>query len=86
MVSIALLQGGMDAEAKILLIKILEKSVGADGRTFESSRWSGFDYTELDQNGELLYALWTYAAWTGDLEFVKKYWSSIAACGGIPVA
>ena len=85
MVSIALLQAGMDAEAKILLTKILEKSVGADGRTFESSRWSGFDYTELDQNGELLYALWTYAAWTGDLEFVKKYWSTIAHVAAFPL-
>ena len=85
MVSIALLQSGMDAEAKTLLTKILEKSVGEDGRTFESSRWSGFDYTELDQNGELLYALWTYAAWTGDLELIKKYWRKIALAAAFPL-
>jgi hypothetical protein len=85
MVAIALLQAGMDGEAKTLVTKLLEKSVGADGRTFESSRWSGFDYTELDQNGELLYALWVYASWTGDLEFVKKYWKSIAHVAGFPL-
>jgi hypothetical protein len=85
MVAIALLQSGMDAEAKILLTKIFEKSVGPDGRTFESSRWAGFDYTELDQNGELLYALWTYAAWTGDMDFVKKHWTSIAHVAAFPL-
>ncbi len=85
MVVIALLQSGMDAQAKILLEKILGKSVGPDGRTFESSRWAGFDYTELDQNGELLYALWTYAAWTGDLEFVKRHWERIAGIAAFPL-
>jgi len=85
MVSIALLQAGMNAEAKTLLTKVLERSVGPDGRTFESSRWSGFDYTELDQNGELLYALWMYAAWTGDMDFLKRYWSSIARLASFPL-
>ena len=85
MVTVALLQSGMEAEAKTLLTKLLEKSVGPDGRTFESSRWAGFDYTELDQNGELLYALWMYAAWTGDLEFVKKHWGRIAQVAAFPL-
>ena len=85
MVTIALLQSGMDAEAKTLLTKLLTKSVGPDGRTFESSRWAGFDYTELDQNGELLYALWMYAAWTGDLNFVKKHWARIAHVAAFPL-
>jgi len=85
MVVIALLQAGMPGEAKTLLTKLLEKSVGPDGRTFESSRWAGFDYTELDQNGELLYALWAYAAWTGDLDLVKKYWDRIARIAAFPL-
>ena len=85
MVVIALLQSGMVAEAKTLLKKLLEKSVGPDGRTFESSRWAGFDYTELDQNGELLYALWMYAAWTGDLDFVKNYWTRITHVASFPL-
>jgi hypothetical protein len=85
MVAIALLQSGMPSEAKTLLTKLLEKSVGPDGRTFESSRWAGFDYTELDQNGELLYALWVYAAWTGDIGFIKKHWDRIARVAGFPL-
>jgi len=85
MVAIALLQSGMEGESKTLITKLLEKSVGPDGRTFESSRWAGFDYTELDQNGELLYAIWTYAAWTGDLEFVKRYWTRIASLAWFPL-
>jgi hypothetical protein len=85
MVVIALLQSGMVTEAKTLITKLLEKSVGPDGRTFESSRWAGFDYTELDQNGELLYALWTYAAWTGDMDFVKSYWTRITQVASFPL-
>lgn len=85
MVVVALLQAGMDSQAKVLLEKILEKSVGPDGRTFESSRWAGFDYTELDQNGELLYALWTYAAWTGNLDFVKEHWDRIIRIAAFPL-
>ncbi|HMK38238.1 MAG TPA: hypothetical protein VK569_02780, partial [Bacteroidota bacterium] len=86
MVAIALLQSGMDVEAKAVLSKLLAKSVGPDGRTYESSRWAGFDYTELDQNGELLYALWMYAAWTGDLEFVKAHWEGIARVAEFPLS
>lgn len=85
MVAIALLQSGMEGEAKTLLTKLLEKSVGPDGRTFESSRWAGFDYTELDQNGELLYALWMYGAWTGDMDFLKGHWARIAHVASFPL-
>jgi len=85
MVAIALLQSGMEEEARTLLEKLLAKSVGEDGRTYESSRWAGFDYTELDQNGELLYALWTYAAWTGDMAFIRAHWERITRLASFPL-
>ena len=85
MVTIALLQSGMVDEARTLLTKLLAHSVGDDGRTYESSRWAGFDYTELDQNGELLYALWTYAAWTGDMAFIRGHWQRIARLASFPL-
>ncbi|HTO94522.1 MAG TPA: hypothetical protein VMM80_09100 [Bacteroidota bacterium] len=85
MVTVALLQSGMEELARTLLAKLLAKSVGDDGRTYESSRWAGFDYTELDQNGELLYALWTYAAWTGDMAFIRDHWQRIVRLAEFPL-
>jgi len=85
MVTIALLQSGMEDLARTLLAKLLAKSVGDDGRTYESSRWAGFDYTELDQNGELLYALWTYAAWTGDMAFIRDHWERVVRLAEFPL-
>jgi hypothetical protein len=81
MVSMALLPVGFVEESKTILTKILAKSIGKDGRTIESSRWSGYDYAELDQNGELLYGLWTYLCWTGDDSFLRTSWDSIKAVG-----
>ncbi|MCK5573363.1 MAG: hypothetical protein KAJ12_11415, partial [Bacteroidetes bacterium] len=46
MVALGMLHAGFYEEARTLLVKILDKSVGEDGRTIESSRWFGYDYTE----------------------------------------
>jgi hypothetical protein len=81
MVAMSMLPLGFVEEARTILFKVLEKSIGVDGRTIESSRWSGFDYAELDQNGQLLYGLWTYLCWTGDLALVRSYWKTIRSVG-----
>ncbi len=85
MVVSGLVKAGFFAEAKTILTKMLEKSVGEDGRTIESSRWFGHDYTELDQNGELLYVVWVYLCWTGDEKFVRKYWSKLRLVADFPL-
>jgi hypothetical protein len=85
MVTLGMLYAGFYEEARTLLVKILEKSVGEDGRTIESSRWYGYDYTELDQNGQLLYGLWSYLCWTGDEALIRKYWDKIKATGFFPL-
>ena len=85
MVMLGMLHVGLTEEARTLLVKMLKKSVGHDGRTIESSRWYGFDYTELDQNGELLYGLWAYLCWTGDDVLVKKYWNKIKLAADFPL-
>ncbi len=82
---LGLVQAGFFDEAKIILTKMLERSVGADGRTIESSRWFGYDYTELDQNGQLLYATWSYLCWTGDERFVRKYWKKLKLVADFPL-
>jgi hypothetical protein len=81
MVAMSMLPLGFVQEARTILFKVLAKSVGEDGRTIESSRWSGFDYAELDQNGQLLYGLWTYLCWTGDQALVKASWPTIRSVG-----
>ena len=80
-----LVKAGFFAEAKTILTKMLEKSVGEDGRTIESSRWFGHDYTELDQNGELLYVVWSYLCWTDDEKFVRKFWSKLKLVADFPL-
>lgn len=85
MFTIGLVQAGFVEEAKIALTKMLERSVGADGRTIESSRWFGHDYTELDQNGVLIFAMWTYLCWTGDERFVRKYWKKLTLVADFPL-
>ncbi len=82
---IGLLMCGFFEEAKTVLIKMLTKFVGPEGQTIESSRWFGYELTELDQNGELLYALWSYVCWTGDFEILKRYWDKIKLVADFPL-
>jgi GH15 family glucan-1,4-alpha-glucosidase len=76
---------GFHEEARIILEKVLSKAIGPDGCAIESSRWSGYDLTELDQNGQILYAAWIYLCWTGDLALIKKYWNKIVLAGDFPL-
>ncbi|NIM16229.1 MAG: hypothetical protein GTO45_29845, partial [Candidatus Aminicenantes bacterium] len=43
------------------------------------------DEVELDQNGELLYALKHYVLWTGDFEIVSKNWNKIVVIAEFPL-
>lgn len=81
----ALLRLGMVDEARVMVKKNLRNGIGFDGRTIESSRWFGYDYTEVNQNGAVLYDLWVYACWTGDFALIKKNWNKIRLCGDFPL-
>jgi hypothetical protein len=81
----ALSMAGMHEEARSLLVKNLSRNVSADGCLVESSRWSGYDYTELDQNGQLVYGAWQYLCWTGDKALIRKYWPQIVRAGDYPL-
>jgi GH15 family glucan-1,4-alpha-glucosidase len=85
MVMLGLLHAGFTDEAKTVLVKTLEHSVGPDGCAIESSRFSGPDLTELDQNGEILYGAWAYACWTGDMALLRKYWRKIELTADYPL-
>ena len=80
-----MLRLGMVSEAKVMMEKNMRSGIGFDGRTIESSRWFGYDYTEVNQNGAVLYGLWAYTCWTGDFAFIKKHWKRIKLCGDFPL-
>ncbi len=65
--------------AEALLRRILTRSVDDSGRTVEASRHRPMETMELDQNGELLYALWNYWVWTGNDTVIKEFWPKISS-------
>ena len=83
--AIGFLRTGFVNEARLLVERNLKTAIGADGRTIESSRWFGYDYTELNQNGSLVYNVWEYLCWTGDFALVRKYWEKIKLCAEFPL-
>ena len=83
--AVGFLRAGFVDEARLLVERNLKTAIGPDGRTIESSRWFGYDYTELNQNGNLVYNLWEYLCWTGDYALVKKYWDKIKLCAEFPL-
>ena len=86
MASESLLRAGFVEEARLLIEKNLRDSIGPDGRTIESGRFFGYDYTEIVQNGIMLFAVWNYVCWTGDRAFLRKYWPKIRLCGDFPIS
>ena len=83
--AIGFLRSGFVDEARLLVENNLKNAIGFDGRTIESSRWFGYDYTELNQNGSLVHSVWEYLCWTGDFALVKKYWDKIKLCAEFPL-
>lgn len=81
----ALLRCGFQDDARLLIEKNLRESIGPDGRTIESGRWFGYEYTEINQNGMMLFSIWNYLCWTGDRALLKKYWPKIRLCGDFPL-
>jgi hypothetical protein len=85
MVMLGLLHTGFTDQARTILVKILERSIGPDGCAIESSRFSGPDLTELDQNGEVLYGAWAYYCWTGETALIRKYWKKLTLAADYPL-
>jgi hypothetical protein len=63
--------------AESILTRILKNSVDESGSTTDASRSRTIDMAELDQNGQLLYALWTHWVWSGEDNLIKNYWNKI---------
>ncbi len=85
MIMTAFLMAGFHDEAKVLLLRMLNKFVASDGRTVESSRVYDYQFTEIDQNGELLYGIWMYLCWSGDFATIRRYWDKIILLARLPL-
>lgn len=68
---------GMPEIGEAILERNLQRAVGEDGRTADTSRHRPDSTIELDQNGELLHALRTHWLWTGDDRLLREHWPRI---------
>lgn len=77
MVAAGSAMAGLTDVSESLLKRILEKSVDETGRTVDASRHRPPETMELDQNGELLYALYTHWVWSGKDDILRSAWPKI---------
>ncbi|HLF20156.1 MAG TPA: hypothetical protein VI704_05165, partial [Bacteroidota bacterium] len=82
MVAAASAMAGQSEIAEALLRRILTRSVDETGKTVDASRHRPPETIELDQNGELLYALYTHWVWTGRDAIIREHWSKIKNVAG----
>jgi hypothetical protein len=87
MVVVALLSAGHHELAYGMLDRILRQFVTDQGDTVDSGRLRDPAEVELDQNGALLYAVWSCWAWCGDVGFglIRKHWKKIVAVAEFPL-
>jgi hypothetical protein len=76
---------GQPGIAAAILQRILTRMVRGDGAALDSSVHRPPETIELDQNGQLLHALWTYWAWTGDFTLIEAHWPRIRALADYPL-
>lgn len=82
MVAEALVYSGQFELARSVLQNILSKLSNEEGMVAEASRFRGGVDSELDSNGLVLQALYTYWEWTGDDSLIKEHGERIAAIAG----
>jgi hypothetical protein len=78
MVAAGAAMAGLTDVSESLLNRMLERSVDDDGKTVDASRHRPPETMELDQNGELLFALSTHWTWSGKDHLLRKHWKKIA--------
>jgi GH15 family glucan-1,4-alpha-glucosidase len=84
-IAVGLVLSGQSAKARGLLERLLREFVTERGDTIDSSEQRHPDEVELDQNGELLYALDLYTRWTGDSGIARDHWGRVKALAEFPL-
>ncbi|MBI5282359.1 MAG: hypothetical protein HY858_11810 [Candidatus Solibacter usitatus] len=85
MVSEGAVLTGQSELAGTILDRVLTRMVGDNGAALDSSFHRPPETIELDQNGQLIHALWTHWVWTGDDALVRKHWPRIKATADYPL-
>jgi hypothetical protein len=83
--AMGLLLAGWHDLARRLLDRLIRDFVTPEGDTIDSSERRHPNEVELDQNGELLYALDQYFCWTGDESLIRIHWKKIIALAEFPL-
>lgn len=78
-------ESGMFDVASAMLNNIVTRLSNEKGIMAHSSRFRDNLETELNQQGSILGALWTYWAWTGDLNLIRKLWPQIVKIAEFPL-
>ena len=85
LIALALAMSGQFGPARTILDRLLSEFVSDEGATMDSSRLRAWEESEFDQNGVLLFALESYANWTGDRELVLERWDKIEKAAAFPL-
>lgn len=79
MAASAAVLAGLPEIGEAILDRILTRMISENGAALDSSFHRPAETIELDQNGQLLYVLWTHWAWTGSDALIRKHWLRIRA-------
>lgn len=71
--------------ARKMLAHMLSHMVSPEGVTFGEGQFYDLKRAELDQNGELLHALWTYWVHSRDEDFLREHWATICRLADFPL-
>jgi hypothetical protein len=85
LIALALTMSGQFGPARTILDRLLSEFVSDEGATMDSSRLRAWEESEFDQNGVLLFALESYANWTGDREILIERWDKIEKAAAFPL-
>ncbi len=85
LIALALAMSGQFGAARTILDRLLTEFVSDEGATMDSSRLRSWEESEFDQNGVLLFALESYANWTGDRELILERWDKVEKAAAFPL-
>lgn len=85
MITLGAVHSGQFELAESLLDNIITRLSNKKGIMAHASRFRDNMETELNQQGAILGALWTYWAWTGDLDLIRRHWSRIKKIAEFPL-
>lgn len=85
MVAASAVMAGHVETGEAMLDRVLTRLISESGAVLDSSLHRPPETMELDQNGQVLWSLWTHWAWTGSDTLIRKHWKKIRAAADLPL-